>query len=67
VSDINRERGRIGALSRSREADDPELVEARRTLAALRLAEHAQKIVKDWPPLTDAQIDNVIATLRAGA
>jgi hypothetical protein len=66
VSDILHERARIGALSRSRTDDDPELVEARRNLAALRLTEHVEKIIADWPPLTDTQIDNVVAILRAG-
>jgi len=60
------ERARIGALSRSRTNDDPELVEARRNLAALRLQEHVEKIIADWPPLTDQQIDRVVVILRAG-
>jgi hypothetical protein len=66
------ERARIAALRRGirageRSADDPALTEAYRNLRAGRLAEHTAKIVGGWPPLTEAQIEDVIAILRAGA
>jgi hypothetical protein len=38
----------------------------RRDLRAMRLEEHVAKIVADWPPLTDEQLDRVAALLRAG-
>ncbi|MGO9382398.1 MAG: hypothetical protein ACLP4W_09945 [Mycobacterium sp.] len=60
-------RARIAALSRDRDPDDPELVEARRSLRASRLEEHVAKVVDGWPPLTDEQLDNVAALLRAGS
>ena len=36
-------RARIGALSRDRQPDDPELLDAKRSLAAERLAEYIEK------------------------
>lgn len=60
------ERARIGALSRSRPADDLELIEARRNLAALRLEEYVQKIIADWPPLSQEQLARIAGLLTAG-
>jgi len=60
-------RARIAALSRDREPDDPELLEARRSLRAVRLEEHVNKVLADWPPLTDEQLDRIAALLRAGS
>lgn len=64
-------RAKIAALTRAirageRQPDDVELLEARRSLAFERLREQAEQIVTDWPPLTEQQIDNVVAILRAG-
>lgn len=61
------ERGRVAALSRSRAADDPELLDARRNLRAERLADHIAKAVAEAPPLTDAQVDRLAVLLRGGA
>ncbi|MGP5731243.1 hypothetical protein [Arthrobacter rhombi] len=61
------ERSRYAALSRSREADDPELIEARRTFKALRLEDHVTKTAASWPPLTRAQRDRVASLLSAPA
>ena len=58
-------RGRVAALTRSRPDDDPELVEARRRLAELRLADNVQKLVDAAPPLTDAQRERIISILYA--
>jgi hypothetical protein len=52
---VRRERGRVGALSRSRADDDPELVRARRDLCAARLEDYIRRTVEAAPPLTDAQ------------
>lgn len=65
-------RGKVGALTRAinkgnRPADDPELIEARRHLAAESLTRHARELVAAWPPLTDEQIETVAQILRAGA
>lgn len=56
-------RGRVASLSRSRSANDPDLIEARRALAAEKLAAYVAKTVADAPPLTDAQRDRIAALL----
>lgn len=48
-------RGRVAALTRSRPADDPELIEARRSLKLARLEDYITKQVNEWPPLTEDQ------------
>lgn len=57
-------RGRVAALTRSRPPDDPELVEARRDLAAEVIAQHVAKVLAKAPPLTDQQRDRIAALLR---
>lgn len=57
-------RGRVAALSRSRTADDPDLIEARRTLAVESISAHAQKVLDKAPPLTDAQRARIIEILQ---
>ena len=47
--------GRIGSLSRSREPDDPELLDARLGLRVEKLAEHIARVVDELPPPTDEQ------------
>jgi len=59
-------RARIGALSRDRKPDDPELLEARRQLRAERLAEHVKRVVAQLPPLTDEECQRIAALLTAG-
>lgn len=44
--------GKVAALSRSRPADDPELVDARRRLRAGRAADYLRALVSTGPPLT---------------
>jgi hypothetical protein len=66
-----RERAKVAALSRcvatgERPADDPELLEARRNMRALRLEEHVQKVIAEAPPLTAEQRDHIAAILRGG-
>lgn len=60
------ERARIASLSRSRTADDPELVEARRNLRAERLADYIKRTVDAAPPLTADQRDRLALLLRGG-
>jgi hypothetical protein len=60
-------RARIAALSRDRGPDDPDLIDARRSLRAARLEEHVDKVLAGWPSLTDAQLDRIAALLRAGS
>ena len=40
---VFKERGRVASLTRSRPADDPQLIEARRALAAEKLAAYVSK------------------------
>lgn len=66
-----RERARVAALSRcvaagERAADDPDLLEAKRNLRAMRLEEHVAKVVAEAPPLTVEQRDRIAAILRGG-
>lgn len=60
-------RARVGALSRSRSANDPELLQARRELREAMLAEHIAKAVAEAPPLTDEQRDRLATLLRGEA
>jgi len=64
---VNHERGRVAALSRSRTADDPELVTARINLRAEKLAAYVAKVVAQAPPLSPAQRDRIAVLLRGGA
>lgn len=56
-------RARVAALARRRGDDDPELVAARRELAAQRLAEHVAQVVAEAPPLTAEQRDRIASLL----
>lgn len=49
------DRARVASLTRSRPSDDPELVAARQSLKAERLAAHIQQVVDSAPPLTNEQ------------
>lgn len=57
-------RGRVASLSRSRPATDPDLINARRDLAAAKLDAYIKKVVSEAPPLTDEQRDRIAALLR---
>lgn len=48
-------RGRVAALTRSRPADDPELIEAKQALKAATTEAWIQKQLASAPPLTVAQ------------
>ena len=57
-------RGRVGGLKRAirngeRAADDPAVETALRALAIEKLAEHAAKVVAEWPTLTELQRDRI--------
>jgi hypothetical protein len=60
-------RARIAALSRRCKADDPQLIDERRSFAADRLAATVLEVVASAPPLTDEQRDRIVAILRSGA
>ena len=67
MSTWTHERAKVASLTRSRKADDPELISARQRLAADRLAEHVAKVVAQAPPLSPAQRDRIAVLLRGGA
>lgn len=56
-------RGRVAALSRTRSKDDPELIEARRQLAAETIAQYAQRVAAAAPPLSPEQKARIAAAL----
>lgn len=58
------QRAKVASLSRSRPANDPELVEARQNLKALKLEEYVRRVVDQAPPLTPEQADRIAALLR---
>lgn len=58
------ERARVAALTRSRPADDPDLIRARQNLRAERLADCIRETVDAAPPLTAEQRDRLALLLR---
>jgi hypothetical protein len=58
------ERAKVASFSRSRAADDPELIAARRNLRAERLAMHIKQVVDAAPPLTSEQRERLALLLR---
>lgn len=63
-ADAAHQRAKIGALSRDRKPDDPELVGARRALAEIRLTEYIEKVLGAAPPLSDEQRCRLAELLR---
>lgn len=59
-------RAKVASLTRSRPADDPELVEARQNLKAARLESHIERILTEAPPLTVDQLQRIAGLLTAG-
>lgn len=57
------ERARVASLTRSRPADDPELLAARQRLRTVKLAEHVARVVAAAPPLTTEQRDRIAVAL----
>lgn len=55
-------RNELGAATRAR--DPRRIEEARRNLAAEKMAGYVARIVAEAPPLTDAQRDRIAALLR---
>jgi hypothetical protein len=64
---VAKARARLAALSRPDAGNEAQRIEARRDLKAANLTAAVERITASWPPLTDQQIDNVVAILRAGA
>lgn len=60
-------RARVAALSRSRAADDPDLLDARRSLREARLADHIIETIDRAPALTAEQRDRLALLLRGSS
>jgi len=58
------ERARVASLTRSRPADDPDLVAARLRLKAARVEDYIARVVSEAPPLTPEQRDRLASLLR---
>ncbi len=58
------ERARVASLTRSRKPDDPDLLEARRSLKAARTEDYIARVVATAPPLTAEQADRIATLLR---
>lgn len=58
------DRARVASLTRSRTADDPELIAARQQLKTQRLADYIQRTMDAAPPLTMEQRDRLARLLR---
>lgn len=62
-------RARVAGLSRcvstgERQADDPDLLNARRDLAALMLEERIKRTMAESPPLTKTQVQRLCGLIR---
>lgn len=63
MSTWTHERARVASLTRSRTADDPDLVEARRNLRTARLEDYIRRVVDEAPPLSTEQRERLAALL----
>ena len=61
------ERARVASLTRSRAADDPDLIEARQKMRLYKLVDHVRRVVDEAPPLTADQRATLAALLVGGA
>ena len=66
MSTVMHHRGRVGGLSRDREPNDPELLDAKASLAEAGLAEHIKQVVDGFPPLTAEQRNRLALALLGG-
>ncbi|UKA61384.1 hypothetical protein [Arthrobacter sp. FW306-04-A] len=64
MSAINHLKAKVGSLSQSRAADDPELVKARQDLKAEHLAKDVAAVVNSFPALRQDQLDHLARLLR---
>lgn len=59
-------RSEYANLAKTRDASDPEMVEKRVELRALKLEDHVTRVLAEAPPLTDEQLGRIASLLRAG-
>jgi hypothetical protein len=67
TEDFYRYRGVVGSLTRSRPADDPELLAARLRMAEESLVDAIAKALKKAPPLTRAVRERINALLDSAS
>jgi hypothetical protein len=60
-------RARLAGLVAHRDPGDPEITEARRDLAYVKLEQHIKREVDKAPPFTPAQVDSLTLLLRPAA
>ena len=60
---FDRERAKVGSLTRSRQPSDPELLAARSLMAEESLVDAVAKALKKSPPLTPAVRERINALL----
>lgn len=59
-------KGRLAARSRYLPANDPQIAEARRDLAAAKIDAFVERALEKAPPLTDEQAERIAHRLRGG-
>lgn len=64
MSEVLKARSLLG--NATRRGDDEATNEARRDLAAAKIAAYVEKVVADAPPLTDEQRDRLSSIIGAG-
>ena len=63
-SDIAHHKARVASFTRSRTPDDPELVDAKRSLAEANIRACVEKVLAAAPPLNDEQRTRLVELLR---
>lgn len=64
MSEVLKARAALGVAARR--GDDEAATDARRDLAAAKIAAYIEKVVAEAPPLTDQQRDRLSAIIGAG-
>jgi hypothetical protein len=62
---VSKLRAQVARRTQSYPSDHPRVVEARQELDYTVLAEHAARVVANWPQPTPEQLQKVAAILRA--
>lgn len=63
--EITKARGRAGMAARTLPESHPDRVSAKQELKTLVAAEHLAKVVEEWPPLSQEQLERLTGILRA--
>jgi hypothetical protein len=60
-------RARLGVEVRTKGANSPEALAARRDLAAAKIEQYVTRVLAEAPPLTAAQCDRIVSAVEIGA